>query len=659
MISNQSLRILLAAESLGQVQAFKTLLRESNSKHDLTYFTTLNESMLALGQQTFDIFILDAAAPDTAVGSARTTIFAKLSELTLQIPIVCTTDSREVQVPIQLAKAGAHDVLLRGQFDGKMLQKSISYAQKQFKENQHTHSLIQKIGKIEKQLIENEQLTNTGSWQMDLISNEMIWSDQLYRLFGFIPNSVDASVATYLKYVHREDKQEVELFFENIVKDGKSRILQHRIILEGSHIRYFGLFAKIYFDETTSKLVMFGSVQDLTPIKAQEQLNQDKMFAVQATKIKENLQSEICSHIYPALAGLSQTVGVLEQYRKDATVKSQIMQLKSVLEQLSMLNGDLSNKSLISGDYHTILESEPFDSPNFINNILQFTKLKSVKHDLILSTEIDENIPEKLIGDARYLSLAINNMSQEIVKLAASEGAKLMFRINVSEASEADTKLHFTFKYKGKILSAARLKALNQSEKFLEERPKNAELGLELMLGVAAKIARLMGGGLEVQNRDSGTTQFTFIAPLRLPTPSAAPVANSVALPKNLKILIAEDHFLNQIALKKILQNWSEKITIDIAENGLICVEKSKNSDYDLILMDLQMPIMDGLEAAKRIRERSDIPIVAMSPSGSKQEMERCRELGIAEYLSKPYQSEELYAKILSAISKVGAVARA
>ena len=78
-----------------------------------------------------------------------------------------------------------------------------------------------------------------------------------------------------------------------------------------------------------------------------------------------------------------------------------------------------------------------------------------------------------------------------------------------------------------------------------------------------------------------------------------------------------------------------------------------------MILMDLQMPIMDGLEAAKRIRERSDIPIVAMSPSGSKQEMERCQELGITEYLSKPYQSEELYATILSAISKVGAVARA
>jgi len=100
---------------------------------------------------------------------------------------------------------------------------------------------------------------------------------------------------------------------------------------------------------------------------------------------------------------------------------------------------------------------------------------------------------------------------------------------------------------------------------------------------------------------------------------------------------------------KKVLTTWSEKITVDIAENGLIAIEKFREHGYDLILMDLQMPVMGGLEASKKIRETDlGAPIIALTANASKQEMDKCKEIGINAYISKPFQPEDLYEKILS-----------
>ena len=115
-----------------------------------------------------------------------------------------------------------------------------------------------------------------------------------------------------------------------------------------------------------------------------------------------------------------------------------------------------------------------------------------------------------------------------------------------------------------------------------------------------------------------------------------------------LKILLVEDHFLNQIATKKVLTTWSDLVTVDIAENGLIRVEKYREHGYDLILMDIQMPVMGGIEATQKIREKSLVPIIALTANSSKQEAEKCKEAGINDYVSKPFKPLDLYSKIMA-----------
>ncbi len=113
-----------------------------------------------------------------------------------------------------------------------------------------------------------------------------------------------------------------------------------------------------------------------------------------------------------------------------------------------------------------------------------------------------------------------------------------------------------------------------------------------------------------------------------------------------LKILLVEDHVLNQIATKKVLTNWSDLVTVDIAVNGIDALQIFDRS-YDLVLMDLQMPILDGLSAGKKIRATSHVPIIALTASASKQEEEQCLRVGFNSYLAKPVKPLQLYQRII------------
>ena len=151
-------------------------------------------------------------------------------------------------------------------------------------------------------------------------------------------------------------------------------------------------------------------------------------------------------------------------------------------------------------------------------------------------------------------------------------------------------------------------------------------------------------------SKDSDTTFFEVTLPVKA---LRMMHVDATAPDEPLKILLVEDHFLNQMATKKLLMNWSPFVTVDIAENGLIGVEKYKAHGYDLILMDLQMPVMNGFDATARIREKSIVPIIALTATASKQEADRCFEIGMNDYVSKPFKPNELYMKIMNALANV------
>ena len=104
---------------------------------------------------------------------------------------------------------------------------------------------------------------------------------------------------------------------------------------------------------------------------------------------------------------------------------------------------------------------------------------------------------------------------------------------------------------------------------------------------------------------------------------------------------------MQQIATKQVLTTWSDKVTVAVADNGKVALAKAKETAFDIVLMDLQMPVMDGWDAGANMRHFSSVPIIALSASNSKQEEDRCYQVGFNDYLAKPFQPEELYHRIM------------
>ena len=165
-------------------------------------------------------------------------------------------------------------------------------------------------------------------------------------------------------------------------------------------------------------------------------------------------------------------------------------------------------------------------------------------------------------------------------------------------------------------------------------------------MAIVSKLVEIMKGTFTIESKESKGTVFNIELPINIVKPINLQPGDAPETP--LKILLVEDHFLNQIATKKVLTTWSDKITVDIAENGLVGVEKYREHGYDLILMDMQMPVMNGLDASKKIREKSQVPIIALTANSSKQEADKCYSAGINAYMSKPFKPQDLYANIMS-----------
>ncbi|HHS95173.1 MAG TPA: response regulator [Phaeodactylibacter sp.] len=213
---------------------------------------------------------------------------------------------------------------------------------------------------------------------------------------------------------------------------------------------------------------------------------------------------------------------------------------------------------------------------------------------------------------------------------------------------------------KGNTLDSNAIKKLLEADSILcgeeVEISQVKDKAKEMGFAVAVKLIKTLQGKLSIvspsHSGDGSGTSYQVCLPIQVVKKTSK---DNLGLPEvPIKILLVEDHFLNQIATKKVLTTWSPKISVDIAENGLVAVEKFRAHGYDLILMDLQMPIMDGIEATKRIRESDElVPIIALTANASKQEMNKCLNSGINDYLSKPFQPEDLYAKILSLLVPV------
>jgi PAS domain S-box-containing protein len=324
---------------------------------------------------------------------------------------------------------------------------------------------------------------------------------------------------------------------------------------------------------------------------------------------------------------------------------------------LSIINDILDFSKLESGKVS--VESIPFNPKEIINAVLFTLGFSATKKGIALHFREEENqLPKFIIGDSVRLRQIILNLISNAIKF--TEKGSVTIRSKILEQDDTDCKIRFEISDTGIGIPEDRIATIFESFTQASNETTRKYGGTGLGLTIVKQLTELQGGTVSVESKlDEGSTFYITIAYKKYTSEvPPAPVHHkrlSEELISGARVLLAEDNEMNQMLATKIFARW--KLHLEIAENGQRALEKLQAEDFDLVLMDIQMPVMDGYEATRQIRNtlpapKSTIPIIAMTAHAMVGESDKCIALGMDDYISKPFNQQDLYDKIRTVLHK-------
>ncbi|OJJ16424.1 hypothetical protein BKI52_34625 [marine bacterium AO1-C] len=297
------------------------------------------------------------------------------------------------------------------------------------------------------------------------------------------------------------------------------------------------------------------------------------------------------------------------------------------------------------------LEHVAFDLPKMIRHLVFTLNYKAEEKGIGLFAEIDPAMHAFVAGDSVRLNQILLNLVNNAIKFTEVGNVRVIAK--VTEQDETSQSIHFQVIDTGKGIKKENLEAIfesfNQEDASITRKYGGTGLGLT----IGKQLVELFGGTLKVESEFGVGTTFAFSitfdkgSPEELVPDYQANKDYTQSLFEK-RVLLAEDNQMNQFLATTILEEWG--VVVDVAENGKEALEKFREGKYDLILMDMQMPVMDGVETTKVIRQKlaSSIPIIALTANAIKGDRQRCLEAGMNDYLTKPFAQNDLLEKILT-----------
>lgn len=477
-----------------------------------------------------------------------------------------------------------------------------------------------------------------------------------------------------------EMAEQVYKTYEQVIESGKpTSIEQTGIRGDGSRIYFDTLFVPI-FNSAGDPVFVCGVSRDITKIKdaenvalqaneklleysaALESVNQDLDRKVQertseletAKRIVEEALEAKSSFVarmsHEIRTPINAVIGLSHLTLKTPLSSSQKDHLHKILasgEVLLRLVNDVLDFSKIEAG-KMALEVVPFSLDSIVQYAIDMNSLKAKEKNLSLNVDISKSLPKMLLGDPLRIQQVLVNLVTNAVKFTEYGGVSIRVYSETNIDNEMllrcdviDTGIGISKAYSDKLF-----KAFQQADDSITREFGGTGLGLT----ISRQLCELMGGDIWVKSEIGQGSTFSFTFPLNNPD-SLSNIENHIENEeKNIpdlsafSVLLAEDNIINQKVILGYLEDTF--IKVDVVENGQEAINKLNEQEYDLVLMDIQMPVMDGLTATRKIRQSSvygDIPIIAMTAHVSEEAKEQSAKAGMNTHLDKPIKKPELY----------------
>ena len=485
---------------------------------------------------------------------------------------------------------------------------------------------------------------------------------QTEQLFGYpraeiIGSSVEVLMPDRYKTEHQRHRQHFSVAAE-------TRAMGKGMELFGQHKdgKVFPVAISIGKLATANGFLLAATIRDVTYekkmelalIQAKESAEKAKQIAEEAMRAKQTFLSNMSHEIRTPMTAIIGFSKVVLKTELTAQQKEYISAIKTSSDALLVLINDILDLAKVDAGKMTF-DLLPFNLRSSIAIMLHLFDIKFHEKGLKLSTEIDPNIPAMLLGDSVRLNQIMLNLISNAIKFT-TEGE---VRVGIKLASEDAAQVTLDFSVSDTGIGIPHQMLPTIFENFEQATTSTARLfgGTGLGLAIVKKLVEKQGGTVEVRSNVGEGSTFSFRLSFRRCQPETPTVSGVTAIErdkdiKNVRALVVEDMPLYQLLMKIILDDFG--FEHEIADNGKVAVEKLQSAAFDVVLMDLQMPEMNGFEATAAIRSelKSDIPIIALTADVTDADLAKCQAAGMNDHIGKPIDEKLLYAKIVSLVKK-------
>jgi signal transduction histidine kinase/ActR/RegA family two-component response regulator len=396
--------------------------------------------------------------------------------------------------------------------------------------------------------------------------------------------------------------------------------------------------------------------QELAEHRVHEQeLIRDKEAAEEATRMKSSFLANMSHEIRTPMNAVMGLAELLLKTSLDERQRDYVQRLRSSGRHLMRIIDDVLDLSKIEAGKLEI-ESARFSPQDVLGDVSGFVRDKALMKGLKLAFEADPLLPPAVEGDSLRLTQVLLNLVNNAVKFTDRGGITVRAMRDKHEGEQL--MLRFEVTDTGIGMDAAQVARLFQNFQQADASTTRKYGGTGLGLAISRKLAQLMGGDMGVRSRPGAGSTFWFTVRVTEAQPTVAaplaPLSTARGLDplRGARVLLVEDNDMNQIIACEILADAG--CVVDVAPDGSVAVEKVRTNGYDVVLMDMQMPVMDGVTATREIRRdaRFDaLPIIAMTANAMEQDRRACRAAGMNAFVTKPFEPEEFLAMVARAVA--------
>lgn len=538
-------------------------------------------------------------------------------------------------------------------------------------ENNHLKQLSRELIQSETSLKRAQEIANLGNWELDISTNQLFWSDQVYNIFEVKPDTFEASFEQFIEAVHPDDRELVTETYRKSLVNKTPYSIEHRLLMQDGSIKHVQERGRNYYDAQGYALKSSGTILDITERKeAQLALEKQKITleevvrertedlenalddANRANKAKSQFLANMSHEIRTPMNAIIGMSHLTLQTELNDKQKEFVRIVNYSAENLLRILNDILDFSKIEAGKLEI-ENINFSLSETVSSVIQLLQVAADKRNIQLVVNLTPGIPDLLIGDPVRLNQVITNLLGNAIKFSNKKDV-VSLDISLIEETADGARLHFEVKDTGIGMSQEKQQRL--FEAFIQGDTSTTREygGTGLGLVISQRIVNMLGGNIVLESEEHVGSNFSFTIELKKQVNHAPDALTAIKKPLDpdteyshlhgKRLLLVEDNEINQELALELLQ--MQNIEADIAIHGKQALQMLEDKHYDGILMDCQMPVMDGYEATMQIRriERfKELPILAMTANTMKGDREKVLEVGMNDHIPKPINPQQMF----------------